>query len=212
MSVLLFKTEVTKLFIVLNETPFVNGATLVLRRSLSFPIPPLTFLKTANRCSPASNSGRCSSKFFTNNNDVSTDAKATLGCCPNKLVMASLTYFWTCLSPFINKPQTSLSKHFDLKSCVVSILAARGSSMLRKSFTNIAPVFKCFCGTCFGGPTAPETKITGRFFKSSLNRSTTVFPLSSLFSQFIILNSAGDDPSSYASAKTELIGIPLSSS
>mmetsp|Transcript_33916 Transcript_33916/g.81153 ORF Transcript_33916/g.81153 Transcript_33916/m.81153 type:complete len:308 (+) Transcript_33916:388-1311(+) len=174
---LLFRALLTALLISLNETPCVSrGSMLVFSRPSAFvslspaDSPPLTFLNTTNLCSPAVYSGKYSSRFVRKSTVESIDANCTLGYVPRRFATACFTY-GSGFPPFSKRPQTSLLRHFSFKSLVFSILAAWGSNICFRSLVNIAPVFKCFSGTCLGGPTLPETKTVGLFFLLSLNLS-----------------------------------------
>ena len=92
-----------------------------------------------------------------------------------RLEIASLTY-GSGLPPLSSTPHRGLLRHLALRSLVVAILAACGSSMERRSLASMVPVLRCFWDTCLGGPTLPLTKIVGRFLRSIWNRSATVLP------------------------------------
>jgi hypothetical protein len=109
-----------------------------------------------------------------------------------------------------NRPQYSWFKHLACKSCVVSILWARGSNMCRSALISILPIFKCLDEIWCRGPTWPNTKMVGRWWRLSWNRSASVFSSSSELLCNIIalqsnnLKSAGDVPSLAASRKTDV--------
>mmetsp|Transcript_33938 Transcript_33938/g.62861 ORF Transcript_33938/g.62861 Transcript_33938/m.62861 type:complete len:203 (-) Transcript_33938:296-904(-) len=146
--------------------------------SSSFPAmsnPPLTFLNSTNLCFPALYSGRYSSKLLIIMSVESTDANVMSGYLSNKFDTASFTY-GSGFPPLSSTPHMSRLRHLAFRSLVVSIFWACGSSIPLRSFVSMCPVLRCLRGTCLGGPTFPDTKMLGRFFRSMPKRSATVLP------------------------------------